>query len=234
MTGVEEELEKRFREMLGANSDLRVLVAQLRTEKVGLVAENYNLRSEVESIRRERFDLHQKISDLEHEAASQENQVKNAKEEVATLATLFAASTQLAKTFERRSVLRAIQEITARLLGSEEIGVYEISADGERLELAWAFGIDPTQQTSVLLGEGTIGAAAADGKIFIEPTPAPHRLSVCIPLTAGDSPVGAITVYGVPHAPERPQRFLYSFLSVHAAAALYSATRGGQGLRLSS
>ena len=227
MTGVHEELEKRFREMLAANSELRVLAAQLRTEKVGLVAENYNLREEVEHCRRERFDLHQKISDLEHDAALQENELKHVKEENATLATLYAASAQLAKTFERRAVLRTIQEITARLLGSEEIGVYEISSDGQRLELVWAFGIDATEVTSVEVGTGTIGGAAAERTIFVSPAPSAHRLAVCIPLEAGDSLVGAITIYGRPQATERAH-FLYNFLSIHASAALYSATRGGQ------
>ena len=234
MTGVHEELEKRFREMLAANSELRVLAAQLRTEKVGLVAENYNLREEVEHIRRERFDLHQKISDLERDAAMQENELKHVQEENATLATLYAASTQLAKTFERRAVLRAIQEVTARLVGSEQIGVYEVSGDGQRLELVWAFGIDATEVTSVEVGRGQIGSAAADRTIFVSPAPAAHRLAVCIPLAAGEALVGAITIYGQPQTNERSQQFLYNFLSIHASAALYSATRGGQAAGLSS
>lgn len=140
--------------------------------------------------------------------------------------SLYVASYQLACTVDHESVLQAIQEIVVNLIGSEEVGVYEMSADGTRLALVASFGIDDGRFGEIVVGEGTIGTSAATGEIYVSPTNVPDAdgITACIPLRIEDKVIGAVAIFGLlPHKPELEEadRSLIDALAVHGATSLY-------------
>jgi len=149
----------------------------------------------------------------------------------ADLANLYVASYRLHETLERREVLAIIQEILANLVGSEDIGVYELSEDGLTLTALWSAGLDATKWKTLPARTGVIGRAIESREIYVGgSTPAPEALpheatlTACVPLTLGSTIIGAITVFRLlDHKTEltRVDQELFELLATHAATALY-------------
>jgi hypothetical protein len=158
-----------------------------------------------------------------------------------TLATLNAASIRLLGLAEREEVFPAIADIIANLVGSEEVGVLEITPDGEALSLVAAVGLDPATLPVIPLGAGLIGRSALSGAIYLNGTSATDgaasyeaNLTACIPLKIGAAVQGAILVFRLlPQKTglDRTDRLIFQFLAVHAAMALFRARRAGRANR---
>lgn len=148
--------------------------------------------------------------------------------ENANLANLYVASHQLHGTIEREMVLQAIQEITANLIGFEEMAVFETSEDGSSLELAASFGIDKHEYARVPIGERLIGRAVAEGSVYVSPTGSAgdEDLTAVVPLRIDDQLVGAIAIFRLLSHKARINdidREMFDLLSMHAATSLYCA-----------
>ena len=140
--------------------------------------------------------------------------------------SLYVASYQLACTVDHEAVLQAIQEIVVNLIGSEEVGVYEMSDDRTKLRLVASFGLDPERFGEIGVGEGTIGACAATGEVYVSPTNVPDAegITACVPLRIESNVIGAVAIFGLlPHKPELEEadRSLIDVLAVHGATSLY-------------
>lgn len=137
------------------------------------------------------------------------------------LTHLWVASNRLHESLDRQQVLGAIQEIIINLLGSEELAVFELSADGESLELVDSFGVEPNKFARIPLGLGSIGKVAKNG----QPVEGAEGLTACVPLMLGKQAVGAVAVFGL--LPQKLgnlkplDRDLLDLLRAQAGLALY-------------
>ena len=113
------------------------------------------------------------------------------------LTHLWVASNQLHASLDRGQVLAAMKEIIINLLGSEELAVFEISADGTALELVDSFGLDGDKEklARIPLGAGSIGEVARNGEPVVNDPPPAEGLTACVPLMLGSQAVGAVAVF---------------------------------------
>lgn len=180
-------------------------------------------REYVQSLLEEIHRLNQTLADFSSRYVDVEQQNTN-------LANLYVATYQLHGTLDRDRVLAAIKEVIINLIGSEELGIWEIT--GETLTLLDSFGIDTQQWERVALdGEGgLIGLVAETGQRYVAGEAdiigggSQEALSAAIPLKLDDTVIGVIGIFRL-----LPQKDgfepidleLFELLGSHAATALY-------------
>lgn len=192
-------------------------------------------REYVQSLLEEIHRLNQTLADFSSRYVDVEQQNTN-------LANLYVATYQLHGTLDRDRVLGAIKEVIINLIGSEELGIWEIT--GENLTLLDSFGIDPKQWERVALdGDGgLIGLVAETGQRYVAGEAdiigggSQENLSACIPLKLDDTVIGVIGIFRL-----LPQKDgfepidleLFDLLGSHAATALY-CTRAASRVMVTS
>ncbi|WP_437592338.1 GAF domain-containing protein [Sorangium sp. So ce1000] len=125
------------------------------------------------------------------------------------LANLYVASRRLLPLRTREEACRALQDIIANLVGSEEIAVFEVDGSGAARVVA-AYGVDPASAVLVAPGEGIVGRVARriepyfrQGAALGSDAAAPQAprargeddVMACIPLTMDERVVGVIAVF---------------------------------------
>ncbi len=191
------------------NERLRRRVAELERENARVLARQERNEAELRESERAIRAFSEKYVEVE-----QKNR---------NLASLYVASFQLHGSVDRREVLRAIKEIVANLVGSEEMAVYETSDDGKTLSLAASIGIDEAEWRQVRVGDGPIGMAASSGRPFFATG---EPITAAVPLVIGDRVHGVIVVFRLLEqkpALEPVDHELLDMLAKHASAALYLA-----------
>jgi nitrate/nitrite-specific signal transduction histidine kinase len=235
---VREDTRRYVQDLLNENDRLRRLVAGLESDKGRLLSEKMSLqekvlalREELDRIYHEQGDLRRQLAEIEASRQKYSHQYLEVEQQNNNLANLYVASYQLHSTLDREEVVSAIKEIVINLIGSEELALYEMDADGTALRLVGWFGIDPVSYATVPVGSGIIGKTAASGEIFLPgkgldlaPTPRESNLTVCIPMKLQEKVIGALAVFRL-----LPQKKgfeavdfeLFNLLGTHAATALY-------------
>jgi hypothetical protein len=215
----QEEQQQYIRGMLAENERLRAAVAGLESDK----------RHADEQCRVATAELERLRAELEHVASENEQYVTRYRQiEIhnSNLANLYTASYQLHTAIDRVSVLAAIQEIIANLVGSEQVAVFEADSKGA-FTLTNAAGLDETRLSRFTLGEGPIASQIRSGKIYVNPGPGQDQITACIPLTLGVSILGAILIFRLldhKTALQPIDHEIFDLLAVHASSALYCAT----------
>ncbi|HEX7191695.1 MAG TPA: GAF domain-containing protein [Thermoanaerobaculia bacterium] len=180
-------------------------------------------REYVQSLLEEIHRLNQTLADFSSRYVDVEQQNTN-------LANLYVATYQLHGTLDRDRVLGAIKEVIINLIGSEELGIWEVT--GDKLTLLDSFGIDPRQWERVALDReaGLVGLVAETGQRFVTGEAdlvgagREEELHACIPLKLDDTVIGVIGIFRL-----LPQKSgfepidleLFELLGSHAATALY-------------
>jgi len=235
---VREDTRRYVQDLLTDNERLRRLTASLESDKSRLLSEKMNLQEKLLTLREELDRIYHEQSDLrrqlaEVEAANQQHsrQYVDVEQQNNNLANLYVASYQLHSTLDRGEVLAAIKEIVINLIGCEELGIYELSADGAALRLVGSFGIDPAAYATVPVGSGIIGNTALSGEIYLPGkgiqhgrTPRETNLTVCVPLKLGEKVSGALAVFRLlpqKKGLEAIDYELFNLLATHAGTALY-------------
>jgi putative methionine-R-sulfoxide reductase with GAF domain len=213
---VQEEVQRYLREVLDDNNKLRVLVASLRSENLTLTDQVSRLKEEVDHNRNQRLHLHQQLLEVESATQRHAEQYALVEQQNSNLANLYVASYQLAGTVDRELVLQSIQEIVANLIGSEEVGIYEMNDARTHLVLARSFGIDAIRHGRIPVGEGRAGECALSGEIYVSESGSPDadNITACVPLRIDGTVIGMIVIFGL--------------LAVHAATSFYCATLHGR------
>jgi hypothetical protein len=218
---VREDTRRYIRDLLNENEKLRVLAASLESEKAQLKDEKLLLQERL-LMAREELDRVQQNSNL---------------------ANLYVASYRLHGTLDRPEVLAIIQEIIVNLVGSEELGIFELNSNGSTLSLLASVGIDPAPYQTIPLGSGLIGRSAFTGEMYLagqtRDTAASREeanLTACVPLKLNDKVTGAIAVFRLLQQKaglETLDHELFDLLASHAAMALYCTglhiAAGGNG-----
>jgi GAF domain-containing protein len=199
--------------LLDDNQRLSRTVAELQVE--------LSTRQQMEEVLRRRVEV------IEEESRSFSARYVEVEQQNTNLANLYVASYQLHGTLDRDRILEAIKEIVINLIGSEELGIFEMN-DG-RLELVDSFGLDATEWASVPAGHGVVGLTVETGLRFISgellrPAGREEKLTACIPLKLDEQVVGAIAIFSL--LPQKPglepiDLELFDLLASHAASALY-------------
>jgi len=229
---VRNDTRKYIQDLLNENERLQVLVTTLREEQthtVGSLRKQVELlRAELEHNKSEETRLKKHLAETQAENRRFFEQYEEVEQENSNLANLYVASYRLHGTLDRKQVLEVIQEIVINLIGSEEIGIFEMEEDGRSIRLISSFGIDPTPLQQVKLGRGAIGTSAQTGNVAKWPRgawPEPEQsLTACVPLKLDGRVTGVIAIFGL-----LPQKSdlgpldleLFDLLATHAATALY-------------
>jgi GAF domain-containing protein len=202
-----------FQSLLDDNQRLHRSLAELQVELA--------TRQQMEEI------LRRRVETIEEESRGFTARYVEVEQQNTNLANLYVASYQLHGTLDRDRILEAIKEIVINLIGSEELGIFEM-IDG-RLELVGSFGIDEAEWETVPLGYGVVGLTAETGLRFIageilQPSGREEKLTACVPLKLDEQVVGAIAIFTL--LPQKPglepvDLELFDLLASHAASALY-------------
>jgi nitrate/nitrite-specific signal transduction histidine kinase len=190
-------------------------------------------------------ELQQRIKDLEAKLAEMEARFKRVEaenkefadryieieEQNNNLANLYVASYQLHSTLDYREVVRIVQEIVINLIGAEAFHIFIVNDKTGTLDLETSEG-QTSPITSVAVGEGKIGAAAASGENYFAenvavsaPSPFEEPLAV-VPLKIKDSVIGVISINKLlvqKTAFTTMDYELFTLLAGHAATAIFAS-----------
>lgn len=180
-------------------------------------------RQEIVRQQLDKARLQKQLDDVEGEYRRFSERYVEVQQHNNDLTHLTVASQRLHESTDRHEVLNAIQEIIINLLGSEELGVFELAEDGKSLRLVNSFGINEERFKSIPLGLGSIGGAALQGKSTIFEN-GHEGLTACVPLMAGEKVIGAVAVFKL--LPQKGKldavdRDLLDLLRSQAGVALY-------------
>jgi hypothetical protein len=214
------------------NQSLRERVATLEQERVTLQERVLDACTALERHRREQEHLQTSMRRVQAESERFAEQYRDLEAQNANLANLYVASYRLHGTLDRQEVLSTIQEIVTNLVGSEEIGVFELDEGGSSLRLVASTGIDPEPYRVIPMGSGRIGRCAQTGETYVSADDSATEavgeadLTACVPLRLHDRVSGAIALFRLlpqKSGIEALDRELFDLLATHAATALYSA-----------
>ncbi|MGH9825082.1 MAG: GAF domain-containing protein [Blastocatellia bacterium] len=231
---VRDDTRRYIQELLAENQRLQLVVSSLEDEKVH-IAEHLEkqvelLKSEIEHRKVEEAKLKQDLNHTKEERLRFLEQFEQVEEQNSNLANLYVASYRLHGTMDRQQVLDVIQEIVINLIGSEEMGIFEMAENGSTLDLIASFGIDTDRYRTVNVGDGPIGRAALSGQMLLSGNQdqkdegADFNLTACIPLKLDEKVNGAIVIFGL--LPQKQglgslDHELFDLLATHAATALF-------------
>lgn len=225
---VHEDTQRIVRELMNENEKLRRLAAQAEQENSTLQERLQALTVELERHENEKRSLRQQLDDIATESRRYSEQYAEVEQRSANLASLYVSSYQLHGTLDREAVLTTIKEIVINLIGSEELGVFEVSEDGNALELVTSFGISETTFARLNMVTDPIARLAASGETYVAgSSAAPQglpRLTVCLPLKLDGRVTGAVVLFSLlDHKPglQELDLELLDLLGTHAATALY-------------
>ncbi|HEY6005752.1 MAG TPA: GAF domain-containing protein [Anaeromyxobacter sp.] len=192
-------------------------------------------REAMELARREHEEIRERLAEIQEANRRLCEEYAALQDQNSDLVNLYVAVQRLYGAADRADVLAAIQEIVANLVGSEELAVFELSGDGNRLVPAHAFGVEPPDPREIAVGSGTVGRVAAEGVAFVADEadaaarPDPPHLTACIPLELGGRVRGALAIYGLlghKSSLGSLDRELLALLQKHAARALRASALG--------
>jgi GAF domain-containing protein len=120
---------------------------------------------------------------------------------------IYAASTRLQQSADQAEALEAVLDITANLLGSEELALYKLDASRRSLWLYWSFGIDPNKYAVIdLFNQPKLAAALAgnailrEGKSNEQLLTGDDSVSGLVPIVVNGAAIGALIIFRtLPH-----------------------------------
>lgn len=224
---MDERLPRRTSYVERAAEDTQRLLRDLIAENERLNRQFLEVSEELERHQREQDQLRRQLSEIERQSRSYADQFAEIEQRNMNLANLYVSSYQLHGTLDRSAVLVAIREIVINLIGSEELAVFELGADGDSLELVTSFGIDKDRYRRISLADDLIGKLAGSGETYIGQPSAQDgspAITACLPLKLDGAVMGAIVLFSLlPHKPglQDLDFELFDLLGTHAATALY-------------
>jgi hypothetical protein len=213
------------------NEGLRAIAISMAAEQQRFREQAAALREELTQHEKSRLDLADRLRVVEDENRRSSKQYVEVEQQNLNLANLYVASYRLHGTLDRGEVIQTIQEIVTNLVGSEEMGLFELDEAGGGLTLVASFGIDANRFRRIRLGAGVIGRVAVSGETHVSQRdglegagPEEGELSACVPLKLGGRVTGVLAVFRL--LPQKPgleplDNELFDLLADQAATALY-------------
>lgn len=216
-------------ETLRENERLRALALNLENERMKNLDQILELRERAAKLELAQLRQQQQVANVEAENRRFYSEYAEIEQQHSNLANLYVASYRLLGTVERSEVLQVIQEIIINLIGSEELGIYELDPKTNKLQLLSSFGLEDDAYSRVL-DDSPIAHTAQSGEMYLKDPPPSNvtapvtSLTACIPLKVQERVIGVIAVFRM--LPQKPalaalDRELFELLGSHAAIALY-------------
>lgn len=231
LMGENERLRERLSEMEGENSRLRAHVASEDAIR--------DLLRKIEKLESEKRELIHRSTQFEEATGQFSNRYAEVEGELANLANLYVASSQLHSAHSVRNVLRNIKELLAQLLGAAAFAVY-YAPDRNSPVLIASEGANVADLQPGGDADKSIVAALREGKLLVRRRdPSKGTLAdpaAVVPLQMDGKVVGVIAIFStLPQKTEfvNADDELFKLLGAQAAPALVNArlfTDAGRGL----
>ena len=121
---------------------------------------------------------------------------------------VYVAGTRMEQSVDQAEALQALQEITASLLGAEQMALYQLDATGQSLSLCWSFGLDADKYAVLEVSEHRRLAEALAGKVILRDVSSSDQyllskdesLNGIVPIRVNGAVAGALIIFRVvPH-----------------------------------
>jgi hypothetical protein len=229
---VQEDTRRYVQNLLKENETLRAVVAKMEGEKRAQQEELLIARGQLDRHRKEQAQLQRQLAEIQQENQQFSEEYVSIEQQNSNLANLYVASYRLHGTLDRQEVLTTIQEILVNLLGSEEIGIFELDPAKPELRLLASCGIDTERYRSIAAADsGLIGRVGLSGQPFFAgqsdssaDSPEQDNLTACIPLKVDGKITGTIAIFRLLQQKSGLEALDYELLDLlatHAATALY-------------
>jgi hypothetical protein len=230
---VQGETQRFIQTLMTDNERLRALIATLGSENLRMKEDLSQVQQALESHEKEKERLQKELASVAAENRRFSEQYVEVDRQNSNLANLYVAGYRLHGTLNRDEVLAVILEIIINMIGSEELGVFEVEPEGKGLTLLASFGIDEALYQSLSFDSGIIGEVASGGNPYFANKeekrdfkfPGESDLTACIPLKVDGKVTGAIAVFrllGHKSGLEEIDRELFDLLATQAAMALHA------------
>jgi len=218
-----ERLRDRIAELEGENGRLRAHIASDTAMR--------DLLRKIEALESEKNALLQRSVAMEKVSDKFSSRHLEVESELASLANLYVATSQIHASSNVRHVLRNIKELLAQLLGAARFGVYLASDDKMELVAVASEGQLVADIATLPVDDGPLGRAYSAGKLFYDTDNdvskgSVERPAAAIPLMIDGQPIGVIAIFGTlsqKTAFDDQDSELFRLLGAQAALALVSA-----------
>jgi len=218
-----ERLRDRIAELEGENGRLRAHLASDTAMR--------DLLRKIEALESEKNTLLQRSNAMAAVSDRFTSRHAEVESELASLANLYVATSQIHASSNVRQVLRNIKELLAQLLGAARFGVYIASDDKRELVAVASEGQSFADIATLPVNDGPIGRAFSTGKLFYDTDNdvskgTVERPAAAVPLSIDGTPIGVIAIFGTlsqKTAFDDQDSELFRLLGTQAALALVSA-----------
>jgi nitrate/nitrite-specific signal transduction histidine kinase len=184
------------------------------------------LKKQVADLEAERTRLLDSFKAVEEKNRDYQERYAEIEEEHNNLANLYIASYQLHSTLSFVEVVRIITEIVINLVGVQQFCLLLKEAGSDKLTPVACEGIELGEAPSATIGEGTVGEAVAQEKLWVREAGQTEAPCAVVPLTTLEGAFGVIVIEELlVQKPEftRVDHELFRLLGAHAATALQGA-----------
>ena len=224
-------------ELLKENERLRDKVSRLEAENGKLlshVASDSAIRDlvrKIDLLEAEKQELLAKHQRVQADSSRSDINYHEIETELANLANLYVAATQLHSARTVRSCIRNLKELLAQFLGAAEFVVYLASDDKTELWAIASEGVNPDAVARVTVAEGPLSEAFRSGRLLFGSSADTSKGTLAdpaavVPLHLDGRTVGVIAIFGtLPQKTEfiNVDNELFKLLGAQAAPALVNA-----------
>jgi hypothetical protein len=223
-------------ELLRDNERLRERVAEVESDNQRLrahLASDEAIRDllrKIEKLEKEKRDLIHRSNQFEVVTGEFSSRYAEVESELANLANLYVATSQLHSAHSVRNVLRNIKELLAQLLGAAAFAVYFENGDSEELVPIASEGVSAAELGPLKIGDGALGAAFREGRVVVQRGDTSRGTlrepAAVVPLDLDGRAVGVIAIFAT--LPQKTEFVgtddeLFKLLGAQAAPALINA-----------
>lgn len=224
-------------ELLKENERLRDKVADLESENSKLAAHLASdaairdLLRKIDELEREKQELLARHARVQADTTRIDVDYHEIESELANLANLYVAATQLHSARTVRSCIRNLKELLAQFVGAAEFAVYLVSDDKTELCAIASEGVTPEQIARVPLTEGPLAEAYRSGRLLLGGASDTSKgtfadPAAVVPMHLDGRTVGIIAIFGTLSQKTEfinVDNELFKLLGAQAAPALVNA-----------
>jgi nitrate/nitrite-specific signal transduction histidine kinase len=224
-------------EVLKENERLRERIAELEEENGRLrthLASDTAIRDllrKIEQLENEKVQLLHRSVQMESLSDKFSTRHAEVEAELASLANLYVATSQLHASANVRHVLRNIKELLAQLVGAAKFGIYLASDDRSQLVAVASEGVTFADVSTLPVDDGPIGRAFSNGELYYDmendvSKGTVERPAAAVPMSIDGQVIGVIAVFGTLSQKtsfDTEDGQLFRLLGAQAAPALVSA-----------
>ncbi|MFO0590161.1 MAG: GAF domain-containing protein [Polyangiaceae bacterium] len=224
-------------ELLKENERLRDKVSRIEAENGKLlahVASDSAIRDlvrKIDQLETEKQELLAKHQRVQADSSRSDINYHEIETELANLANLYVAATQLHSARTVRSCIRNLKELLAQFLGAAEFVVYLASDDKTELCAIASEGVNPEAIARVAVADGPLSEAFRSGRLLFGTSADTSKGTLAdpaavVPLHLDGRTVGVIAIFGtLPQKTEfiNVDNELFKLLGAQAAPALVNA-----------